>query len=126
MRRFEVRHVDAFEDVEEAGEPFPADGPDPLEELADDPLDESADGAAAEEEPPLPFESEEPLAWHAVSATVAASPTAVAVTALRTEMRCMVCSSVAADVVPGAVQCPLPTFSPPDVSQYPSPALSSC
>ncbi|MFE7302971.1 hypothetical protein [Streptomyces sp. NPDC057579] len=92
MRRFEVRHVDAFEDVEEVCEPFPDDDPDPLEELADDPLDESEDGAAVEEEPPLPFESEEPLAWHAVSATVAASPTAVAVTVLRTDLRCMWCA----------------------------------
>ncbi|WP_275467399.1 hypothetical protein [Streptomyces noursei] len=65
IRRFEVRHVDAFEDVgdvEEACEPFPDDGLDPLEELADDPLGESEDDAAAEEEPPLPFASEEPLA----------------------------------------------------------------
>ncbi|MFK0291806.1 hypothetical protein ACIQU6_15205 [Streptomyces sp. NPDC090442] len=103
MRRFEVRHVDFFEGAEEACEPFPDEDPDPPEELADDPLDEFEDGAAVDEEPSLPFEFEESFASHAVSATVAANPTAVAVTALRTDMRCMMCSSVAADVTPGAV-----------------------
>ncbi|MCE4948542.1 MULTISPECIES: hypothetical protein [Streptomyces] len=62
IRRFEVRHVGAFEVVEEACEPFPDDGLDPLEELADDPLGESEDGAAVEEEPPLPLASVESLA----------------------------------------------------------------
>ncbi|WP_051661487.1 hypothetical protein [Streptomyces noursei] len=62
IRRFEVRHVDAFEVVEEACEPSPDDGLDSLEELADDPLGEFDDDAAAEEEPPLPFASVESLA----------------------------------------------------------------
>ncbi|MFE7120383.1 hypothetical protein ACFU99_33650 [Streptomyces sp. NPDC057654] len=132
MRRFDVRHVDAFEDVEdfeEAFEPFPDDAPDPLvEELPDSPLDESEDGAPVEveEELPLLFESDESFAPHAVRAAVAASPTAPATTALRTDMRCMVCSSVHAGGR-GARRGSVSVAGPlaPDDSQYSSLALSS-